>query len=290
MVVVKLMGGLGNQMFQYACGRRLAHARSTSLKLDISDLGAPNERTFALCSLKISGEIASNADIKRFKSSGFLRRLLRRGGIVKRSHRERNIVREQSFHFDESILSLPDNVYLEGYWQSERYFKDIESLIRREFAVMHPPVGKNAMTAETIAASNAVAVHVRRGDYVSNPKTSQVHGVCTPDYYERAAKRIVQSTFNPHFFVFSDDPKWVRANFRLGHEMTHVDQNSSETGHEDLRLMSLCKHHIIANSSFSWWGAWLSTYPEKIVIAPARWFNDYSADTRDLLPPSWTAL
>ena len=134
MVLVKLMGGLGNQMFQYACGRRLAHARSTVLKLDVSSLETPNGRAYALSAFNISGEIASDADIRRFKSPSFLKRALKRAGVVRLPYREHNVVRERFFHFDEAVLSLPEDVYLEGYWQSERYFKDVEPLIRQEFS------------------------------------------------------------------------------------------------------------------------------------------------------------
>jgi hypothetical protein len=291
MVVVKLMGGLGNQMFQYACGRRLAHARSTSLKLDVSDLGAPKGRTYALRHLNISAEIASEDDIRRFKSPpSFIGRALRRAGIVRLPSLEHNVVRERFFHFDEAILSLPDDVYLEGYWQSERYFKDIEPLIRREFTPRRDPTPDNVKMVATIASTNAVSLHLRRGDYVSNPIFNAFHGVCSLNYYLRAAQLIADVVTQPTFFIFSDDPEWVMSNLRLGHEMRYVTNNVGKNDFEDLRLMTLCKHHIIANSSFSFWGAWLCSSADKKVIAPAKWFNAGEHNTKDLIPPSWIRL
>jgi glycosyl transferase family 11 len=290
MVVVKLMGGLGNQMFQYACGRRLAAARSAELKLDISDLGGGSGRAYALCHLDVSADIASEADIGRFKTAGPIWKALYRARIARRRYRERNVIRERFFHFDEQILSLTDNVYLEGYWQSERYFADVEAVIRREFTCKEPADAENARLAEQIRSTNSVSLHVRRGDYVSDPKTSRVHGVCTMDYYGRAVRRIADAAGRLHLYVFSDDPVWVRSNLRLDHETTYLDRNPADRGHEDLRLMSLCRHHVIANSSFSWWGAWLARDTAKMVVAPSKWFNDYSADTRDLLPRPWIRL
>jgi hypothetical protein len=291
MVVVKLMGGLGNQMFQYACGRRLAHARSTSLKLDVSELGAPNGRPYALCHLNISAEIAADEDIRRFKSLPRLMRWAsRRAGIVSLPYLEHNVVRERFFHFDDAILSLPGDVYLEGFWQSECYFKDIETLIRREFTPRRAPAAENVDMAAAIASTNAVSVHVRRGDYVSNPVCNAFHGLCSPDYYHRAAQLVADIAARPTFFVFSDDPEWAMSNVRLGREMRYVTNNLGKNDFEDLRLMALCKHHIIANSSFSLWGAWLSGDPDKRVIAPAKWFNAPEHDTKDMIPPSWIRL
>jgi hypothetical protein len=287
MVVVKLMGGLGNQMFQYACGRRLAHARSAPLKLDVSDLGKPSGRAYGLHHFDIRAELASHRDLQRFKQPNRLTRLLNRAGLVSVPYRARHVVRERHFHFDKKILSLDGENYLEGYWQSERYFADIESLIRCELSCKHDPDQENARLMATIVSKDSVSIHVRRGDYVSDPKTSRVHGVCGWDYYARAVALVSKAVRGPQFFVFSDDPKWVKDNFRLGQNTTYVDHNAGDRSHEDLRLMSACKHHVIANSSFSWWSAWLSRNPGKMVIAPSKWFHDDAADTRDLLPPSW---
>lgn len=290
MVLVKLMGGLGNQLFQYACGRRLAHVRSTSLKLDVSDLGTPSGRVYALRPLNISAEIASDAEIWRFKTPSLIKGALKRAGIVRVAHREHNVVRERHFHFDEKILSLPDDIYLEGYWQSERYFKDVESLIRQEFSPRRDLASENVSLAAMISARNAVSVHLRRGDYVSSAKTNAVHGVCSLDYYRHAAQLIARLVGDPSFFVFSDDPEWAMGNLHLGYEVEYVTNNLGKSDFDDFRLMTLCKHHIIANSSFSWWGAWLCRNADKRVIAPAKWLSAKEHNTKDIVPASWIRL
>lgn len=290
MVVVKLVGGLGNQMFQYACAKRIALVNSALLKLDISNVGGRSGRAYGLCHLNISAEVASGADIERFRKSDFIRKALYRAHLVHTPYRERNVVRERFFHFDEKILSLSDDVYLEGYWQSERYFRDIKDVVRREFSFKHEPDSENKRIADEIRRTNAISVHVRRGDYVSDPEINQVHGVCPAEYYGRAAKLIADSVDRPHFFIFSDDPKWVRTNLHLEYRSTYVAHNSGDRSFEDLRLMSLCKHHIIANSSFSWWGAWLSSDPTKQVIGPGKWLSSAEHNTKDILPESWQRL
>lgn len=287
MVVVKLMGGLGNQMFQYACGRRIALANSVQLKLDTSDVTGKSGRAYGLCHLNISAEIASGAEIGHFRKSDLIRKTLYRAHLIRTPYREHNVVRERFFHFDERIPSLSDDTYLEGYWQSERYFSDIKDVIRREFTFKHEPDSQNERMAQEILHTNAVSVHVRRGDYVSDPTINKIHGTCSTEYYRQAVKLIADNVRQPHFFVFSDDQEWVKSNLLLDYQVTYVTHNSHNRSFEDLRLISQCKHHIIANSSFGWWGAWLNQNPKKIVIAPARWFNQCKADTRDLLPESW---
>jgi hypothetical protein len=290
MVVVKLMGGLGNQMFQYACGRRIALANSVQLKLDTSDVKGKAGRVYGLGHLNISAEIALDTDIKHFKKSGLIRKLLYRAHLISKPFCEYNVVRERFFHFDARIPSLSDDTYLDGYWQSERYFSDIKDVIRREFTFKSEPDPENQRMAKMILPTNAVSLHIRRGDYVSDPTTNKVHGVCSAEYYNRAVKLIVSKVSRPHFFIFSDDQEWVRKNLRLDYQVTYVTHNLGDRSLEDLRLMSLCRYHIIANSSFSWWGAWLNQNSEKVVIAPAQWFNQFKADTRDLLPDSWIKL
>lgn len=186
-------------------------------------------------------------------------------------------------------MTLPDNVYLEGYWQSERYFEDIKEIVQKEFTLKTPLEGLNLILAEEIRTVDAVSMHVRRGDYVTDENVSTMHGVCDLEYYRKAVDKVVQTLKDPCFFVFSDDPEWVADNLKLRHPARYISHNSS-LAHEDLRLMSLCRHHIIANSSFSWWGAWLSTCHEKLVIAPNKWFNNFKVDTSDLIPKAWIRI
>ena len=295
MVIVKLMGGMGNQMFQYAMGRRLALSCSTTLKLDLGwfeNCKANSPRPYELHVFAVKEQIATEKEIGRIKNAenkgplGLLMRLLRRADRTS----SKRVVMEKHFHFDPEVLRLPDNVYVEGYWQSEKYFKDIADVIRREFMVAVKPDEKNRLMSELIGRTEAVSVHIRRGDYAANSVMYQFHGLCSLEYYRKAAGIVSSKTKSPHFFVFSDDPDWVKENVNLEQQMTLIDFNGGEKSYEDMRLMSLCKHHIIANSSFSWWGAWLCANPDKIVIAPSRWFRDESVNTADLIPAGWKRL
>ena len=292
MIIVCLKGGLGNQMFQYAAARRLASLHKVSLKLDLSwfgdDLSGVTPRSYALDPFFIHAEPATYQEIARLyePQAGRIRRLL---NSINPRYRKTHI-RGQNFHFDPDILQLPDNIILDGYWQSEKYFSNIDSVIRSDFTVRAEPEGRNREVAAVINESNAVSIHLRRGDYVSDAKNVARYWVCSNDYYMRAIKLVTEQVERPHFFVFSDDPDWVREHFIMPHPMTLVDHNGPDQAHEELRLMSHCSHHIIANSSFSWWGAWLNPRPDKIVIAPLRWFNDPTIDTSDLMPATWLRI
>ena len=182
-------------------------------------------------------------------------------------------------------------LYLDGYWQSEKYFKGAVEAIRRELIVQKELEGKNLEIAGMIKeVAQPVSIHIRRGDYVSDKKTNQVHGLCSLDYYESAINRLTETFSSPHFFVFSDDQNWVKENLKLNLPATYVDHNDAATNFEDLRLMSLCKHNIIANSSFSWWGAWLNADSEKVVIAPSKWFADNNMNSQDVCPEVWVRI
>lgn len=293
MVITRLSGGLGNQLFQYATGRRLAHVHGAELKMDVSGLGNPAYRTvrhYELAPFGMKQVFATPAEIERFRPrNSMMSRIL---NLVTRKsvQRPESYIREAYYHFDPCILELPDGVYLDGYWQSERYFADIAETIRKEVAVTTPLVGRNDELAQMINGCKAVSLHVRRGDYVTDMVTSKVHGTCGMDYYMRAVEHVASKVGQPVFFLFSDDHEWVRKHLTLSHPMHFVDHNDTEHGYEDMRLMSLCRHHVIANSSFSWWGAWLNPRKDKIVIAPKRWFNTYDANTSDICPDSWIRL
>ena len=277
MVTVRLNGGLGNQMFQYAVGRTIASRRGTPLVLDVSVFKYHKLRQYSLGVFKIVEDFAPGALPNLGRLGAWLRRF------------RPNRLRERSFTFDPAVLESPDGVYLDGYWQSYKYFNEIESVIRHEFSFRAEPDQQNKELAERILGLNAVSVHVRRTDNVSNPAANKDHGICPVDYYRKGMILIASQTSNPHFFVFSDDPSWVRANLDFDAPVTLVTQNDVEKGYEDLRLMSLCRHHIVANSSFSWWGAWLSN-TDGIVVAPKKWFNLSHFDTRDLIPERWVQL
>jgi Glycosyl transferase family 11 len=289
MVIARLMGGLGNQLFQYAAGRRLAHARSSLLKLDISDCGPRAKRQYRLHHFNVTQTVATPAELARFRGKS-PRALWTRIGDRFRPYARRRRLRERHFHFDPAILDAGGDVYLSGYWQSERYFTDVAGLLRREITWRAQPDAPNAAMAERIRAVAAVSLHVRRGDYLTNPAALALHGVCSPAYYTAAVARVVAATPDAHFFVFSDEPEWAWSNMRLGRPTTFVTLNGPDGDYEDLRLMSLCRHHVIANSSFSWWAAWLAARSDSLVIAPRRWFADPTNDTSDLIPARWLRL
>lgn len=291
MVITKLKGGLGNQLFQSAAGLRLAFARKTTLKVDLSALDNPGSfapRTYEMGGFRFSAEIADPSEmaVHAVPAPRGIRRLFSR----RRDASADSPAIERNFRFDPEVLSLPDGVCLEGYWQSERYFSDVSDRVRKEFSFNNPPSGRNDEILDEVAACNAVSFHVRRGDYVADPATNATHGVCSLDYYYRAIDYIRERVSNPSFFLFSDEPKWVRKNLEFDGSTTVVDHNGPDAGCEDLRLMSHCQHHIIANSSFSWWGAWLNPNRNKIVVAPKRWFADGLRDTSDLIPETWVKL
>jgi hypothetical protein len=295
MIIVKLMGGIGNQMFQYATARRLAHVRGAALKLDLGwfeNCIADSPRAYELHLFRIKELIASVEEIRGVKNAGekgAVCGLMRFLGVGDRCVTN-GVVVERHFHFDPEVLRLPDNVYLDGYWQSEKYFADVADVVRSELTVAIEPDDKNRQMSEMIRKSEAVSLHIRRGDYVSNPVMNRFHGLCSLEYYQKGMEMVFSKTKNAHFFVFSDDPAWAKENVNSDHPLTFIDFNGAERAYEDLRLMSLCKHHVIANSSFSWWGAWLSRNPSKVVVAPAKWFSNPNINTDDLIPQGWVRL
>jgi len=284
-IITRLFGGLGNQMFQYAAGRRLANKLSVELKLDVNFLGKSGIRQYALGVFNIKESFASAQEISALAPKNKLTQ-----AIAKRwpSHWPKYF-QEKQFHFDPDILKLPDDVYLKGYWQSEKYFSDIIPLIRKDFTFKIPQTGRNKELAEIIASEQSVSIHIRRGDYIA---ANKYHHICNQDYYLRCEDYIEKTNRDVHFFVFSDDPEWAKNILRNIHRVTFISHNHNNDC-EDMRLMSQCQHHIIANSTFSWWGAWLNANKDKIVLAPKQWFAD-STQTAikldDLCPNSWVLL
>jgi hypothetical protein len=290
MVIVRLMGGLGNQMFQYAAARRVALAHEVPLKLDISWFARWPGRAYALHALNIQEAFATPDELRQITGPAtrgigrFVFRLRRRFRI----RYDWTWLHERRLSpFDRRVFEARERTYLDGYWQSEKYFSDVADTIRREFTIDFHPDARTREIADQIATTESVSVHIRRGDYVSDPRASRVRSVCTADYYQRCVARVAERLANPHLFLFSDDPGWVAASLGFEHPTTLVSTVPARPGHEDLRLMSACRHHITANSSFSWWGAWLNPRPDKLVLTPRRWMNDPRVDDRDVVPPAW---
>lgn len=293
MIIVRLIGGLGNQLFQYSLGRQLAKINNTELKLDVAGFAKYPLRSYGLGVFQIQESFATRSDVRAVAGIGWRLAQRLRGRIgCPPHHRRTGYILETEPGFDPEILQLPDNVYLDGYWQSEQYFSAIMTSIRRELTVMTPQYGRNLELATLIRVCNSVSIHIRRGDYVTDPQTNRFHGECSLDYYATCISEMSKMTESPHFFVFSDDTEWARANLKLSSQMTFVDHNGPSDAYEDLRLMSQCRHHVIANSSFSWWGAWLNASQNKIVFAPKQWLaaENLKGKSDEIIPAAWNRV
>jgi hypothetical protein len=287
-----IIGGLGNQMFQYAAGRALALKSGQGLKVDITDFsGYQLHHGFELNRLfNCNAEIASHSDISNilgWQTAKFAQRFLKKPQL--KLLRRKSFVVEPHYHYWHGLNEVNGNAYLVGYWQSEKYFADYVNKIREDFTFKLPLSSENSKIADQVLNVNAVSLHVRRGDYVSDSKNSFI-GVCSLDYYQKAIAYIKSVVDSPVLYIFSDDIDWVKTNLVLDSPSVFVSHNQGAESYNDMRLMSMCQHHIIANSSFSWWGAWLNAHPEKIVIAPKKWFASDQFDTSDLLPLSWIKI
>lgn len=197
---------------------------------------------------------------------------------------------EQGFTFDPKVFSR-NHTYFDGYWQTEKYFKHVADRLRAELTPSRPLSEYARSMLNEIRRANAVSIHVRRGDYISDPEINAYHGTCSPQYYQRAIHCIEQQVSSPHFFIFSNDYEWSVENFKFLNGSYTCVRGSDAKNYEDMHLMSRCRHHIIANSSFGWWGAWLNPSKEKQVVAPKRWFaNVPKGDARDLFPEDWIVM
>ncbi len=284
-VAVHIYGGLGNQMFQYACGRALALRRGARFCIDRRDFAAGPDQVFGLHHFNIVAQSGGDQMLPPTKKQRLRYLVWRYGGRTPR------FTREKSAAFDPEVLRLTGDTWLHGYWQSESYFDDCRDAIREELTIITPPSERNERLLEELRALPAVSLHVRRGDYVSNPKALAHHGTCTPAYYRSAAQLVAGKTgIEPVFFVFSDEPDWARQHLDLPFETRIVDHNDNRHNYEDMRLMAACRHHVIANSSFSWWGAWLNPSTDKIVVAPEKWVTDPAMQNPRITPEGWIRL
>ena len=281
MIIVRVTGGLGNQMFQYAMYKSL-EKKGKLVKLDSKSFyetkkehnGYELERIFDIKPNKPSKE-----DLEKFNENNI--NILDK--IKRKVFGDKKFVYDtQEYVFNKNIYKLK-NSYLNGYWQSIKYFEGIEEDIRKDFQFKKVLDNKNLEILNEIENSNSVSIHIRRGDYMT-PENYNMYGcIATPKYYKKAIKLIEEKIENPTFFVFSNDMEWVKKN---------IDINSGDDSYKDMQLMSKCKHNIIANSSFSWWGAWLNANKNKIVVAPKQWINrdDVNSDRIELFCENWTLL
>ena len=297
MICIQLKGGLGNQMFQYACGRALAIKHDTDLVFDLRCLSLKSEishhtsRQVGLQVFRLNLEKVRKRDLLNFKH--FAHRLLNIFYLHFNSKgiQTSNFFVEREFSYNAAIENVSNNCFLVGYWQSPLYFQSIDFLIREDFKFPRLVDNKNINYLKLIESRNSVSLHIRRTDFINN-SNHNVHGVCPLEYYHKAVTLISNMIDNPVFFVFSDDIAWAKQNIKFNFDIEFVSGNSDEKGYIDMLLMSSCKHNIIANSSFSWWAAWLNSNKSKIVITPAIWFLDkkLNAQTNDLIPEEWIRI
>ena len=269
-------------MLQYAIGRHLSIKYKSPLWLDLSWFEKQNKirfkREFRLDSFNIKYGLVNLKNMiwrlrytDRFKAINPLKL--------------KNVKEKDYASFDAAVLEAGDNILLEGFFSSYRYFEAIRDVLVKDFAVVEKMDTANITCLQKIKNTNSVGIHIRRGDYA----LTDFHGILDTTYYEAAIKLIAQKTGDLHLFVFSDEPGWVSQHMKFDHPFELVNFNHDEHDYFDMELMKHCRHNIIANSSFSWWPAWLNEYPEKIIVAPGKWFNQGN-NNYDMIPQNWVSL
>lgn len=296
--IVKLNGGLGNQMFQYAFAHVLLKTFNVDVVFDFSffeeikSCPEATTRVFELTPFNLECKEATDDDLSNVvfaPKPTLIEKFLWSG--LKISHfkpRKNNYFEHSPYTFYKKALASQDYLCYEGYFQNEKYFKSFRKDLLKLFSLRQPVDEKNQSVLKLIESTNSVSLHVRRGDYVTLDCACNFHGLCSLEYYENAVKYMADKIKMPHFFLFSDDIAWVVENLKIDYPYTVIDFNQ-EDGYLDLELMKHCKHNIVANSSFSWWGAWLNENPEKIVIAPEKWTAQKN-NKCDIIPRDWVKL
>jgi hypothetical protein len=292
MIIVRLIGGLGNQMFQYACGRALSEKMNARLYFDLSGFKYYRLHGYGLDKFNVKVDKAP-----WYLSLGTrLCALARRLGLTNARYLSifsvKYLDEAGDLLYRSQRMVFDGDAYLNGYWQSSRYFDDCAAIIRKEFRLSESLIDSFMKSKIELGIGNGatVSVHIRRGDYVTDKSANQTHGLLPDEYYQKAIlylKINLRRKFK--LVIFSDDIDWVKHNFDIPLEVVYVQANKLFP-QIDLYLMAACDHHIIANSSFSWWGAWLNTSPSKVVIAPLRWFNSEYLVAEDICPLSWIRL
>ena len=280
MIIIKLKGGLGNQMFQYAFGRLLAAQNNAEVKFEFSGDKKDTQREYKLDKFNTSVQFAGPEEANKLRYPfGFASRVVEKikTGVLKR----------YNIGYEPGLLGRK-NGYLEGYWQSYKYLEPIKDILAKELALKEPVDQKHKTILEKMRDTNSVCVQVRRGDYVTDPKTSSEHLVFGLEYYDKAFELLKTKVTDPVLFVFSDDIEWCRNNLKLDPPVFFADPAIPD--YEDFALAARCKHNIIANSSFGFWAAWLNDNPGKVVIAPKKWNNKYQKEYDNLLPPEWIKI
>jgi len=290
MIIIKLQGGLGNQLFQYALGRTLALRNSVPLFFDISEYSNSSkkntQREYSLRYFNIPQIFATKEQIEKLKRHSYTHNFVR--SFFQRYFKKKTHIFEKGLRYDPTVLKLKPPFYIEGYWQSEKYFDSERKQIQEDVSLKDGISLENPVLSSVMQTSS-VSVHIRRGDYISNQVAENFHGVLSVSYYQDAIRYITKHVEFPVFFIFSDDIDWVKKNIQFPSSTIFVS-NKALFDYQELVLMSCCKHNIIANSSFSWWGAWLNKNANKTVIAPKKWFKNTKINAEDIIPKSWIKI
>lgn len=292
-IITQLQGGLGNQLFQYAAARSLSLQHNSPLLLDQSWFSRTYEdvtpREFLLPLLNVKGSLISyGIPIKRPKK---IYRLIQKFWPI-----DPFIFVEQTpFRFDSRLSKAPafkqQNLYLMGYWQSFKYFEAIKASLQNEISPKNALDTQYQKYLDQIQGTNSTMVHVRRGDYVNLASAAKVHGFIGLEYYQKGMKSIQEKNHDTQFFVFSDDLSWAKENLPYPDQCTFVESSSSSDAViQELELMTHCQNHLIANSSLSWWAAWLSKHASGLVVCPSQWTTDSGMNWDDLLPAQWQRI
>ena len=292
MILVELSGGIGNQMFQYAFAYVLAHKNNTNIKLEVSFFDLPKAisghtpRNFELNIFPNSYNFSNSDDINFFLQPSKCNQLKKKFGL-----NYPKIYLETQFHFQQELATIKSSAFIKGYFQSYKYWNGLEDTVRKIFHINENKLDEiNARLLFKIKNTNSIAVHIRRGDYITDSVTQQFHGNCSFEYYMNAIHFIASKTKNFTLVFFSDDSNWVQSQFEhIPFSKIFLSHNFDQNSWKDLYLMQYCQHNIIANSSFSWWAAWLNQNPDKIVVAPKKWFavSESEKNTNDLIPSEW---
>jgi len=291
MIIVKISGGLGNQLFQYGFGQYLANELKTSVLYDIqTNLSIKDftPRTLGLLNFKLELNIASKNDIRKIKffTKGIFDRIERK--LVKTiPFINKKYIIESTTTKTKSVFEIKDNCYYDGYWQQFKYLELNESLLKKQIHLNNSFEIENSAIINEIRNSHSVSIHIRRGDYVSIKKNTKIFQKCSKQYYENAIQYFEKRNYKPVFYIFSDDIVWAKNNFK-GDKFKFITGNQPA---EDMFLMSLCNHNITANSTFSWWGGWLNSNLDKTVITPKSWYvGELNTIIDVLIPKQWIQI
>lgn len=276
MVIVEVTGGLGNQMFQYALYRQL-QCMGKTVKLDLSFYHTRQTlRKFELDVFCVPYEVATKEEIRRLRGYTTDASRLEKA-LTTRVYRKPNVYTENLDEGFQPVVFEQDHVYLSGYWQNENYFQNIREQLLQDFCF---PSGCHIQNSELLSQMQcrcSVSIHVRRGDYLESANSRLYSGICTMDYYRNAVSYMKAHLQDPYFYIFTDDLEWAKGEF-AGEDMLVVEHIQGKPDYTDMFLMSKCKAHIIANSTFSWWGAWLDEKEDKLVISPSKWLNNHQVN------------